>query len=309
MILVFGSINVDVVVPVPALPQAGETVLGGDYALLPGGKGANQALAARCAGTEVTMAGAVGEDGFAEIALAGLRDAGVELGLVRRTALPTGLASIMVGADGDNLIAVAPGANRAAAADRVPEAILGPAATLVCQMEVPVAETFALIRRAAAVGCRTILNLAPAMPLDPDVLRRTDFLVANLGEAASLGDDPASLARQLRQALVVTRGAEGAIAYLAAGSQIAVPALAVEPVDTTGAGDTFVGVFAAALDQGFPLELAIRRASAAAGLACLSRGAQTATPHRAEIDDAVARLPAWFANHRHSGPIAGGEGP
>lgn len=291
MILVFGSINIDVVVPLPGLPKPGETVLGGDYALLPGGKGANQALAARRAGSAVAMAGAVGEDGFAETALVNLRAAGVDLGLVRRSSLPTGLAAIMVGAGGDNLIAVAPGANRAAEAAEVPDAAFGTDTILLCQMEVPAAETFGLIRRAAALGSRTILNLAPAPPLDPAILREIDLLVANEGEAGALGPDPATAARSLRQALIVTQGAKGATAFLADGGLIAVPALPVASVDTTGAGDTFVGVLAAALDQGHALKTALRRASAAAGLACLAAGAQSAMPHRAAIDEAVVRLP------------------
>lgn len=291
MILVFGSINLDVLVPVPQLPLPGETVLGGDYALLPGGKGANQALAARRAGAFVAMAGAAGEDAFAALALANLRAEGVDLGLVRMTGRPTGCAAIMVGAGGENLIAVAPGANGDAVSADVPDAALGPGRLLVCQMEVPVAETAALIRRARAAGCRTLLNLAPALPLDPAVFAEIDVLVANRGEAATLDGDPAPLARMLRQALVVTSGAEGATAFLADGGVIAVPALDIAAVDTTGAGDTFVGVLAAALDQGLALEPALRRASAAAGLACLSRGAQTAMPDRAAIEAAVTELP------------------
>ena len=127
MILVFGSINIDVLVPVPHLPLPGETVLGADYRLLPGGKGANQALAARRASAAVSLAGAVGEDGFARLALANLRAEGVDLGLVRAVARPTGCAAIMVGEAGENLIAVAPGANCDAAAAGVPETALGPA--------------------------------------------------------------------------------------------------------------------------------------------------------------------------------------
>jgi ribokinase len=293
MILVFGSINIDVMVSVPLLPAPGETVLGGDYALLAGGKGANQALAARRAGASVTMAGAVGEDDFAEIALAGLRTAGVDLAPVRRVARPTGCALIMVGEGGENLIAVASGANHAAVAASVADALLGPDTTLVCQMEVPAAENWALLRRARAAGMRTILNLAPApaAPIDPHVLGDIDILVANRGETASLGIDPAAAAHRLRRALVVTRGAEGATAFLTDGSRIETPALAIDPVDTTGAGDTFVGVLAAALDRGLALAPALRRASTAASLSCLAQGAQTAMPDAAAINAAVARLP------------------
>jgi ribokinase len=290
MILVFGSINVDVVVPVPHLPRPGETVLGGDYVILPGGKGANQAFAARRAGAPVIMAGAVGNDDFAAVALVGLRREGVDLSLVQRRERPTGCASIMVGSDGENLIAVASGANELVRAADVPDAMLGPETVLVCQMEVPVAENVALTRRARARGVRVVLNLAPALPIDPAALADIDVLVANEGEAATLGQDPAQLAARLRQALVVTRGAAGATAYLASGGRIDVPALAIEPVDTTGAGDTFVGVLAAGLDRSLTLADVLRRASAAAGLACLVRGAQSGMPDTAAIDAAVQIL-------------------
>jgi ribokinase len=292
MILVFGSINIDLLVPVRNLPQPGETVLGGDYALLPGGKGANQALAARRAGATVMLAGAVGDDAFAAAALALVRRAGVDLGLLRRVAQPTGCAAIMVGATGENLIAVASGANAAAVAGDVPDDLLGRGTILICQMEVPVEEMAALIRRAAGRGATTVLNLAPAAPIDPDLFGAIDVLVANAGEAATLGDDPARVARRLRQALVVTQGAAGATAFLADGGRLEIPALAIEPVDTTGAGDTFVGVLAAGLDQGLPMPAALRRASAAAGLACLARGAQTAMPDSAAIDAAGVQLPS-----------------
>jgi ribokinase len=294
VILVFGSINVDVLVPVSALPRPGETVLGGDYALLPGGKGANQALAARRAGAAVRLAGAVGKDAFAELALANLRAAAVDLDLVRQVERPTGCALVMVETAGErrgeNLIAVASGANLAACARGVPDPVLDRHTVLVCQMEVPPAENGALLRRARTAGARTILNLAPAAPVAPDLFAAIDLLVANRGEAATLGDDPARLAARLRQALIVTGGSAGATAFLADGSTIEVAALAIEPVDTTGAGDTFVGVLAAGLDAAMPLDAALRRAGAAAGLACLAPGAQTAMPDKAAIDAAIVRL-------------------
>ncbi len=295
VILVFGSINIDLVVPVALLPRPGETVLGGDYALLPGGKGANQALAARRAGAAVMLAGAVGNDSFAALALENLRRDGVDLALVRHVERPTGVAAIMVAADGEhrgeNLIAVASGANRDASVASVPDAVLGPGTIVVCQMEVPAAENWALLRRAQAAGVRTMLNLAPAAPLDPALFGAIDILVANQGEAAALGAEPAELARRLRQALVVTSGGAGSTAFLADGGRIDTPALAIEVVDTTGAGDTFVGVLASGLDRRLPLAAALRHASAAAGLACLAQGAQTAMPDAAAIEAAAARLP------------------
>ena len=291
MILTFGSINADFVVPVPKLPQPGETVLGGSYELLPGGKGANQALAARRAGAEVILAGAVGRDGFAAIALASLRGEGVDTRLVRDLELPTGCAMIMVSRTGENIIAVAPGANMGVRCDWVPEDLLGPKTILIAQLEVPPYETQALIRRVRRRGGRCVLNLAPALPIDLALLPEIDLLVANESEAAMMSTDPIGTAGRLRQGLVVTRGAAGASAFFSDGSRLDFPALAIDPVDTTGAGDTFVGVLAAALDLGASLEAALRRASAAAGLACLARGAQTAMPDAAAIDAAMAHLP------------------
>jgi len=290
MIVVFGSINVDLIVPVPRLPRAGETVLGGDYAVLPGGKGANQALAARRAGAKVVLAGAVGADSFAGIALDLLRGDGVDTRLVRVVEQPTGCAAIMVSSEGENTIAVAPGANASARSDQVPDELLSAGTTLVVQMEVPPCETAMLIKRLRTRGGYSLLNLAPAVPIDIALLEEIDLVVANEGEAATTGSDPEQLARRLRQGLVVTRGAAGALALLRDGIRIEVPALAIKPVDTTGAGDTFVGVLAAALDLGSPVEAALHRASAAAGLACLARGAQTAMPDEAAIAAAVGRL-------------------
>ena len=188
------------------LPGPGETVLGGDYALLPGGKGANQALAARRAGAEVVLAGAVGIDSFAAVALGPLRQAGIDTRLVRSVAAPTGCAAIMVSAAGENMIAVASGANASVRADQVPDALLGPGTLLVAQMEVPCEETAAVIRRVRARGGRSLVNFAPALPVGLDLLREVDFVVANQGEAAPLGADPASIAARLRRGLVVTRG-------------------------------------------------------------------------------------------------------
>lgn len=287
MILVFGSINVDLLVPVPHLPAPGETVLGGDYAIAPGGKGANQALAARRVGAAVTMVGAVGRDAFAEIGLSLLRRDGVGLALVAASARPTGCATITVDPAGQNQIAVSSGANLDIKAAQVPDELLDPGTVLVLQREVPTAENAVLVARSRARGARIVLNLAPAGPIAPVRLEDIDIMIANEGEAATLGSD---VGRRLRQALVITRGAAGATALLPDGGRIAVPALAIEPVDTTGAGDTFAGVLAASLDQGLPLDRALRRATVAAGLACLALGAQQAMPDLAAIDAATARL-------------------
>ena len=292
MVIIFGSINVDVTIPGPSLPQPGETVLGGDCRLVPGGKGANQALAARRAGARVVLAGAIGSDFFGEVALGQLRRDGVDTRLVHVVEAPTGCAAIMVSAAGENMIAVAPGANAHVRSDQVTNDVIDAETILVAQAEVPLAETGALIRRVRARGGTTLLNLAPALPFDPGLYSEIDLLVANEREAAAVGGDPEKLARRFRRALVITRGGAGAIAFLADGSRLEVPAMRIEPVDTTGAGDTFVGVLAAALDAGSELGPALRRASAAAGLSCLAYGAQSGMPERAAIDAAIGELPS-----------------
>ena len=260
-------------------------------AVLPGGKGANQAVAAHRAGADVAMVGAVGGDSFAAVALDPLRRAGIDTRLVRTARQPTGCAAIMVSDAGENMIAVAPGANSCVRSDQVPGDLLGPGTILVGQMEVPLGETAIMIRRVRASGGCCVLNLAPAAPIDIEILRDLDLLVANAGEAASLGSDPARVAALLRQGLVVTRGADGAVAYLADGGTLSVPALPIAPIDTTGAGDTFVGVLAAALDLRAPLETALE-ARMCRRRARLSRArAQAAMPDAAAIDTAMARLP------------------
>jgi ribokinase len=199
-------------------------------------------MAASRAGAEVAMAGAAGHDGFAMTALDPLSRAGIDTRLVRRVDQPTGCAAIMVAENGENIIAVASGANAAVRCDQVPDEALGPGTLLVGQMEAPPAETAAVIRRVRAAGGLVLLNLAPALTMSPDLLAEIDIVVANEGEAATLGADPAQVGARLRQALVITRGSAGAIAYLSTGMTISVPALSIVPVDTTGAGDTFVGV-------------------------------------------------------------------
>jgi ribokinase len=290
MIVVFGSINIDLIVPVPHLPVPGETVLGGEYVLAPGGKGANQAVAAARAGAAVTMIGAVGHDMFGEPALSVLRRSGVHVGMVETVAQPTGCAIVTTDAEGENQIAVASCANTTVRSGQVPDRLLDIKTVLVLQREVPSDENAALIGRALQRGSRIVLSLAPAGPIAPARFEDIDFMIANEGEAATLGD-PAQIARELRQGLVITRGAAGAVALLRSGDTVTVPALTIDPVDTTGAGDAFAGVFAAGLDRGLPLNECLRRASAAASLTCLAVGAQSVMPSRADIEAAVGRLP------------------
>jgi ribokinase len=290
-VLVFGSVAADLVFALPELPAPGHTVLAPGYRALPGGKGANQACAAARDGAAVAFAGAVGADAMAEVALAGLRAAGVDLARLATVAAPTACAAVCVDPAGRNQIAVGSGANLLARAAQVADADLAPGTTLLLQMEVPAAENAALIHRARARGARVVLNLAPAAALPMTALHALDVLVANEHEAAWLaarlgcGAGAAALHRALGIAVAVTLGEAGAELATAAGT-LRTPAFPVQVVDTTGAGDAWCGVLAAALGRGLPMEAALRRASAAAALACTRPGA--AMPTAAETDALLA---------------------
>jgi ribokinase len=287
-VTVFGSINADLVFPVPALPAPGHTVLGGTWRAVPGGKGANQAVAAARDGAAVRAFGAVGRDSLAEVALSALRRAGADLSGVDVLEAPTGAASICVDPEGRNQIAVSPGANALARAASVPDSALD--GVLLMQMEVAATEIASLARRVRYRGTRMVLNLAPAAPMDPDVLRFLHLLVVNEHEAAWLaahlgcGASAAALHAALGVGVAVTLGEAGAEATSAQGSW-RVPALtAPQVVDTTGAGDCWCGVLAASLSRGAPLDAAMRRAAAAASIAVTRPGAADSMPEAGEID-------------------------
>lgn len=300
MIIVFGSINIDLVARVDALPKAGETVAAPGYALVPGGKGANQALAARRAGAEVALVGTVGRDAFAELALDLLAADGVDLARVARADAPTGAAFIAVDGEGRNQIVVAAGANALTRASSLDGLAAEPGDILVLQWEVAEAEILAAAGWAKAAGLRVMLNRAPAGPVAPELLALTDIVVVNEHEIMALAEghdvdasDPDTVASGLSahygNAVFVTLGAEGAMGW-ADGIRHAVPALAVEAIDTTAAGDTFCGALAAALDRRRGYETAIEFASAAGSLACAIFGAQPSIPSLAAIEPAAAML-------------------
>ncbi|MGE0746989.1 MAG: PfkB family carbohydrate kinase [Rhodospirillales bacterium] len=295
MIVVFGSINVDLVIRAATLPRPGETVLAPTWALHPGGKGANQAVAAARAGASVAFYGCVGRDSFADVALVGLRAAGVDCRGIRAVQeAPTACAAICVDDRGENQIAVASGANLLARAAQVPDAALGPRTTVMLQLEVPVAENAALAARARRRGARVVLSAAPAAAVPAALLEAADVLLVNALEATMLADglgiaaaDPMAAAAGLSArhgcAASVTLGGRGAVAF-DGGRRFAVGALPVRPVDTTAAGDAFAGALAAALDGGATLAAGLRRAAVAGGLACLVEGAQPSLPDAAAID-------------------------
>ncbi|THD46428.1 MAG: ribokinase [Bradyrhizobium sp.] len=292
MIVVFGSINIDFVTRAK-IPAPGETTLGGDYSVFPGGKGANQALAARRAGAKVALVGACGADGFAAAALALLRDAGVDLAATRQVAKPTGAAFIVVDPSGENAVVVASGANSEARAEQLEGVAFGPGDLLLLQRETPEAEVDAAALLARRRGAKVMLNLAPAGAPSEALLGALDYLCVNEHEAATLGAaaqvearEPEAIAAALGQrygfATIVTLGSAGAIGFLA-GTRVAATAPKVSAIDTTAAGDAFVGAFAAALDVGLSFAAAMRRGVIAGSLACTKIGAQTSLPSGEEI--------------------------
>ncbi|OCI96926.1 ribokinase [Rhizobium sp. AC27/96] len=295
MITIFGSINMDLIATTDRLPKPGETVAGNGFSTAAGGKGANQALAARRAGATVRMSGAVGNDGFAVPALELLDAAGTDLSTTRRVSEPTGTALILVGGDGENMIAVVPGANGTNTAEDAAAAVaaLNPGDTLMLQFEIPVDAVETALNAAKAKGVRTVLNLAPLIPEAERLGRLADIVIANETEFERLaGQDNMSAAEreaalvrlhgETGQTLIVTLGGDGVIA-IRDGELSSAKGLVIEPVDTVGAGDTFCGYFAASLDEGLDFHASLRRAAVAGSLACLKAGAQPSIPVANEV--------------------------
>lgn len=289
MIVVFGSINADLVARVVHLPREGETQVAAAYAVHAGGKGANQALAARRAGAKVALVGAVGRDGFADVALATLREAGVDTAGVATLEGPTGLALIHVDAHGRNTITVVPGANGSVRSTQADARLVDARPLVMLQLEVPLAEVIALAQRARAAGARVVLNVAPPTALPDALLDAVDVLIANEHEAAVIAHDAglpgaprefcAAAADRWRLAAVVTLGAAGVVAADASHAY-QVDAARVEVVDTTAAGDAFAGALAAALDRGATLPDALADGAAAGSHACTRAGAQASLASR-----------------------------
>lgn len=292
MITVFGSTNLDQIGRVSRLPKAGETVKGEGFSVAAGGKGANQALAARRAGAEVRHVGAVGSDSFADAATDLLSSDGVDLSGLRRVEGPTGIAMILVDDAGENVIAILPGANGKVTPEDAEAAIgaMGEGDVLLLQQEIPQEATERALRLAADRGIVTILNTAPFLSTTPEIAKLASIVVANETEFALLDGTNGDIDKLMdvwattnRQTLIVTLGAQGARAATPDGS-FGVPALPITPVDTVGAGDTFCGYLAAGLDMKLDLEDAVERAVLAASLACLKPGAQPAIPYEADVD-------------------------
>ena len=299
-IVVVGSINVDLTAHTRRHPRPGETLHGTGGQMLPGGKGANQAVAAARMGGDVRMIGAVGTDAQAQVGLAGLRAAGVDLDGVREVEGPTGLAIVTVAEDGENPIVVIAGANASVDAAQITAAkdVIAASSIVVCQGEIPREGIEAL---PALVTGRFLHEPAPVMELDPEALRASDPLVVNEHEAAlvlaqltpgtEMPETPEQIVGALREAgiasVVLTLGAQGSLVADADGTH-RIPAERVTAVDTTGAGDAFIGALAVGLARGEPLPAAARLASQVGAFAATGHGAQPSCP---STEDELPPLP------------------
>ncbi|MFI8522986.1 ribokinase [Promicromonospora sukumoe] len=293
-VVVVGSANVDLVVDVPRHPAGGETILGGDLRRTPGGKGANQAVAAaRAGGAATTFVGALGRDESGELLLASLDGAGVRTDTVERVDAPTGTALITVSPDGENAIVVAPGANSRVRVGAPQARRIAAADVVLAQLEIPLGTVTAAARERRE-GALFVLNAAPSRDLPDALWEQVDVLVVNEHEAGDLAGpgvedaSPEALAAALLErvpAVVVTLGARGSLVARRGAELVRVPAAEVAVVDTTGAGDTYCGVLAAALARSGPagLAAAARLAGAAGALAVTRPGAQDAVPDAADV--------------------------
>ncbi|MEO5830685.1 MAG: ribokinase [Rhodanobacter sp.] len=297
-ILVVGSANLDFVVRVPHVPAPGETVLGCGVKTFPGGKGANQAVACARAGHAATgMLLALGDDAYAASIEVSLHQAAVRAAIVRVPGEPTGIAFVCLADDAENSITVAPGANDFLRVDHLPP--LDRVGHLLLQLETPLDTVTACALAARAAGVRVVLNAAPARRLPAALLDAVDVLIVNEGELAAItGHGGHSLARALAlvevPCVIVTLGARGCLARVH-GEVFLQSSFTVDALDTTAAGDTFCGVLVAALAQDETFPEAMRRASAAAALACTRLGAQASIPIHAEVEAFLFARPAHAA--------------
>lgn len=301
-IVVIGSSNTDLIIRVPHIPRAGETLLGGEFMTAAGGKGANQAVGAARSGGNVALIARVGRDAFGDRAVAGLRLDGIDVSRVFRDRLmPSGVALIFVARDGENSIAVAGGANAGLSPDDVKKAagIIRSAALLVAQLETPLATVMAAAQTAVRAGVPVILNPAPAQALPSRLLKLISILTPNETEAELLtgikvtGEAAAARAcAKLRSSgvrtVILTLGSRGAYLADADGQQM-VPGFKVKAVDSTAAGDIFNGALSVALAERKALRDAVRFANAAAALSVTRLGAQPSAPTRTEIDRFLSR--------------------
>lgn len=303
-ILTIGSLNMDLVVRVDRHPAPGETVLGGAYQTFAGGKGGNQAVAAAKAGGDVQFVGCVGSDEFGQQLRAGLQSVGVDVSAVAQVDGPSGIALIVVDRQGQNRIVVSPGANFQMLPDRLDESAIVAANLLLLQLEIPLETVETVISLASKAQTPILLNPAPAQLLPPALLQQVAYLVVNESEAALLTQQSLdairdrysaeAAARQLTELgvarVVVTLGSQGVV-WFDGRTAGWMPALAVEVVDTTGAGDAFCGALAVRLGEGAKLPEAIAFANAAGAVAVSTMGAQASLGDRAAIEAMLDKNP------------------
>jgi ribokinase len=295
-ILVVGSINMDLVVRVPHSPKPGETVLGGDFETFPGGKGANQAVAASRMGGEVTMVGRVGNDDFGNILIQGLVEDKIKTThVIKDSKARTGVAMISVAADGENMIVVASGANTNVSVEDVSNtrSLMRETDLLLVQLECPLETVTAAIELAKAYCVPVVLNPAPAQPLPKSLLKNVDYLTPNQNELliltgeANLNDGIEKIQKWGLKNLIITLGANGA-RVISEGIDQHMPAHEITAVDTTAAGDAFNGALAVAIAEGKPLLEAVGYGMAAGALASTKRGAQPSLPTRDSVENLLA---------------------
>jgi ribokinase len=303
-IVVVGSSNTDMILQMQRIPRPGETILGGQFSMAAGGKGANQAVGAARAGGQVVFVARVGRDLFGEQAIKGFRAEGIDVRhVLQDDAAASGVALIFVADSGENSIGVASGANGRLLPTDVAKAreAITTAGTVLMQLETPLETVQAAAEMAAAAGVRVVLNPAPARPLPDVLLRHVSILTPNETEAELLtgikveGEQGAiEAAAALRgrgvEVVVVTLGSRGAYVSSAEFSGL-IPSFKVKPVDTTAAGDIFNGALVVALAEGRPLSEAVRFASAAAAISVTRLGAQPSAPQRSEIEALLAGNP------------------
>ncbi|MFZ6771151.1 ribokinase [Undibacterium sp. SXout7W] len=300
-ITVVGSVNMDLVFRTPRMPALGETLHGHEFRQIPGGKGANQAVAAARQGADVHFIGAVGDDGFGDFSRQTLAAEGIDLSqLTRASGVATGVAGILVEDGGDNSIVLAAGANATVSVAQIEAArdTICSASMLLCQLETPLATVTRAIQIAHDAGVKVILNPAPAQDLDAALLAQVDYLILNETEAAQLSQTEVTDQASARVAaekllalgtgtVLLTMGGHGALIAQADECHF-IPAIKVNVVDTTAAGDTFVGAFAVAIANGLSIAEASREAQYAAALTVTRLGAQTSIPQRQEVLEFMA---------------------
>ena len=301
MITVLGSINMDLIANVARLPKPGETISGDTFTTAAGGKGANQALAARRAGSDVVMAGAVGDDEFSAPALNYLRDAGTGLSAVKTAPGATGVALIFVGGDGENMISIVPGANGTVTPEDAERCVstMSRGDYLMLQFEITPAAIERALTAAKKAGIKTVFNIAPISAGSIPLAKMADIVIANETEFETLTgkSDLSGEAREKEmmklyeecgQTIIVTLGGDGVVA-VRDGEISRAAGLKIDPVDTVGAGDTFCGYLVASLDQGLKFPAALKRAAVAGSLACLKRGAQASIPWAKDVKEQLDR--------------------